>query len=140
MHVHECGTPAPLIALLMKAHIEALFYVGAVAADCAFPTELSSFAVQRHRSVGINFREKATEWWLGTAAEGGPLGRDFRHAFAASFAGHIRVVEGGSYRFSTRSDDGSWLSIDGRLVVKNSGCHGAVEVHSDVLTLDAGLS
>jgi hypothetical protein len=38
------------------------------------------------------------------------------------------VVAAGNYRFCTTSDDGSWLYIDGSLVIDNGGLHGASTV------------
>ena len=46
--------------------------------------------------------------------------------FAAEWYGKIAIKEGGDYEFSTRSDDGSRLSINGKLVVDNWGLHGMV--------------
>ena len=48
--------------------------------------------------------------------------------YAMEFSGFIRVPETGMYRFSTESDDGSKLYIDGSVVVDNDGLHGLQEV------------
>jgi PA14 domain-containing protein len=45
-------------------------------------------------------------------------------AFSARWFGYVMIDRPGSYTFGTRSDDGSWLRIDGRLVVDNGGNHG----------------
>lgn len=57
--------------------------------------------------------------------------------FAFRFTGVIMVPEDGEYTFYTRSDDGSWLYIDGKLVVDNGGIHGAQE-RSGRVELKAG--
>lgn len=47
--------------------------------------------------------------------------------FALRFSGHLAVPADGLYTFSTTSDDGSQLLIDGQVVVDNDGLHGAIE-------------
>lgn len=54
-----------------------------------------------------------------------PRLRDFN--FAMRFQGEIDIPIAGDYTFSTTSDDGSLLWIDGQLVVNNDGRHGAKE-------------
>jgi len=46
--------------------------------------------------------------------------------FSTRWRGYLAVPRAGSYRFATTSDDGSWLYVDGRLVVDNGGTHGSV--------------
>src|SRR5437867_2819499 len=46
--------------------------------------------------------------------------------FSARWRGYLAVRRSGLYRFATTSDDGSWVYVDGRLVVDNSGTHGAL--------------
>ena len=48
--------------------------------------------------------------------------------FAAVWTGKIPIYEGGEYEFSTKSDDGSRMFVDGEKVVDNWGLHGATEV------------
>ena len=50
--------------------------------------------------------------------------------FAAERYGKIPIKEAGEYSFSTASDDGSRLSINGEKVVENWGLHGKTEVIS----------
>jgi alpha-L-fucosidase len=47
--------------------------------------------------------------------------------FGFEFDGFINIPETGMYAFSTISDDGSQLFINGQLVVDNDGLHGAEE-------------
>ncbi|MBK7642939.1 MAG: c-type cytochrome [Planctomycetes bacterium] len=58
--------------------------------------------------------------------------------FALVLRGFVRVDAPGRYEFSTLSDDGSMLYVDGKLVVSNDGIHPAVEA-SGALTLEPGL-
>ncbi len=61
--------------------------------------------------------------------------RDDRFGFR--FNGFIDVPADGDYTFFTTSDDGSFLLIDGRIVVDNGGDHGMIERSGEV-TLAAG--
>ena len=58
--------------------------------------------------------------------------------YALRFKGCIEATKAGLYRFSTTSDDGSQLFINGQLVVDNDGLHGAQTVSSSLL-LEKGL-
>src|SRR5262245_22346840 len=42
-------------------------------------------------------------------------------AFSATWSGKLVVLQGGIYTFASESDDGSWVYVDGRLVVENPG-------------------
>jgi CSLREA domain-containing protein len=57
--------------------------------------------------------------------------------FAALWKGFINVPENATYVFTTRSDDGSVLFIDGNLIVDNNGFHGMQNI-SEQVTLSAG--
>lgn len=48
-------------------------------------------------------------------------------SFALQFEGFIEIDQPGEYTFSTQSDDGSKLYIDGKEVVDNDGNHGVLE-------------
>lgn len=58
--------------------------------------------------------------------------------YSIEWYGQLRIEEPGSYTFWTESDDGSWLYIDGRLVVDNGGRHGP-RVRSGTVELHAGV-
>lgn len=58
--------------------------------------------------------------------------------FAADIKSAVDVSAAGSYVFSTNSDDGSYLFIDGSLVVNNGGGHGPATVLSAPIALSAG--
>ena len=58
-------------------------------------------------------------------------------AFSARWFGYLLVSRQGSYTFATTSDDGSSLSIDGRVVVDNGGVHGA-ETRTGSIRLERG--
>ena len=47
--------------------------------------------------------------------------------FAAEWHGKIPIYEAGEYEFSTASDDGSRMSVNGEKVVENWGLHGRRE-------------
>ena len=51
----------------------------------------------------------------------GLLGR--KSPFTAVWTGWLRIDEEGRYGFSTESDDGSWLELNGRRIVSNEGVH-----------------
>ena len=61
---------------------------------------------------GINYK-----WGLG-----GPR-NDLKDYFGVVWIGRLSVSESGVYTFYLTSDDGSWLYIDGRLVIDNGGLH-----------------
>ncbi|HEV8543326.1 MAG TPA: PA14 domain-containing protein, partial [Verrucomicrobiae bacterium] len=52
--------------------------------------------------------------------------------FGFRFSGSINIPTNGNYTFFTRSDDGSMLYIDGKLVVNNSGDHSPEEKRGNV--------
>ena len=54
-------------------------------------------------------------------------GCSFSTHFAARFTGSFRAPNSGTARFWTTSDDGSFLYVNGQLVVSNGGYHGARE-------------
>lgn len=57
--------------------------------------------------------------------------------FVMRWRGSYNAPAAGSYTFSTRSDDGSMLYINGAVVVDNDGLHGA-RTESGTVTLTAG--
>ncbi len=57
---------------------------------------------------------------------------------AMEFEGYIEIDEAGTYMFTTASDDGSKLYINGKQVVDNDGDHGVVLKDGNI-ELDAGL-
>ncbi len=48
-----------------------------------------------------------------------------REPYSIRWVGKIAIPREGEYRFATRSDDGSFVWVDGQLVVDNGGSHGA---------------
>jgi hypothetical protein len=48
-------------------------------------------------------------------------------SFVLQFEGFIQIDTDGKYQFSTQSDDGSKLFVDGKQVVDNDGNHGVQE-------------
>ena len=60
-----------------------------------------------------------------------------KYPCAMRWDGHIQVQETGGYRFSTASNDGSILWVDGEKVVDNDGNHGREE-KSGMIQLEKG--
>ncbi|MBK8946097.1 MAG: alkaline phosphatase family protein [Ignavibacteriae bacterium] len=58
--------------------------------------------------------------------------------FAVSFYGYINILENGTYKFYTNSDDGSKLYIDNKEIVDNDGDHGTKE-RSGTINLEKGM-
>jgi hypothetical protein len=58
--------------------------------------------------------------------------------FSVRWFGYLDVDRPGQYVIGTRSDDGSWLSIDGRMVVDNGGFHSS-STRTTSVTLERGL-
>ncbi|MCE6990865.1 alkaline phosphatase family protein [Dyadobacter sp. CY323] len=58
-------------------------------------------------------------------------------SFAVNFEGFIRIDQPGKYLFTTQSDDGSKLFVDGKEVVDNDGNHGVKE-ETGTIELTAG--
>ncbi len=63
--------------------------------------------------------------------------RDRGDNFGFSFLGEINCPKDGKYNFTTSSDDGSLLLIDGKVVVNNDGIHG-IQARSGSVILKAG--
>ena len=59
-------------------------------------------------------------------------------AFGVRWFGYLAVDRTGEYTIGTRSDDGSWLTIDGRMVVDNGGFHPPI-TRTLTLTLERGV-
>lgn len=57
--------------------------------------------------------------------------------FGVLYEGFLKIAEKGMYTFFTRSDDGSVLFIDGKIVVNNDGRHAPIE-KSGFVQLEAG--
>ncbi len=58
--------------------------------------------------------------------------------YSVEWTGYIDIWDAAAYSFSLNSDDGSWLFIDGRIVVDNGGMHGLLSKEGQV-TLTKGL-
>ena len=64
------------------------------------------------------------------------VGRD--QYFSASFDGYLKIDTDDDYTFYLTSDDGSYLWVDGNLVVDNGGIHNATETASVPIHLAPG--
>jgi len=58
--------------------------------------------------------------------------------FSSTWIGSFATVRPGPYTFGTVSDDGSWVYVDGRLVVENGGRHEAAAAAGTII-LDRGV-
>lgn len=58
--------------------------------------------------------------------------------FSTTWRGSLVALRDGSYTFATTSDDGSWVYIDGQLVVENAGRHEA-RTATGTIQLDRGV-
>ncbi len=65
---------------------------------------------------------------------GGNSGSDF----AVKYAGYIKIPQDGFYNFYLKSDDGTKLFIDDKLIVNNDGRHAPVEING-FASLKAGF-
>lgn len=63
--------------------------------------------------------------------------RDVNNNFGFRFKGYINIPTAGSYTFSTTSNDGSLLAVDGTEVVNNDGTHSNIK-KSGTIKLSAG--
>src|SRR5689334_10903767 len=56
-------------------------------------------------------------------------------AFSARWFGYLTIRAPGDYTFAVSSEDGAWLTIDGKLTIDNGGRHSAIRktarVHMD---------
>lgn len=57
--------------------------------------------------------------------------------FSVRWRGYLVVGRAGFYTFATSSDDGSWLYVDGQLIVDNGGSHSAL-TRTGRIRLDRG--
>ena len=81
--------------------------------------------------------EKVTPVGSGVAARFSTEYRRRNNHFALEFRGSIDIPTTGTYRFFTKSDDGSLIYLNDTLLVDNDGHHGAVE-KSGVIDLESG--
>jgi hypothetical protein len=73
------------------------------------------------------------EQLVDNAEDGGPWrGLNFTEHFAAQYTGELRIQQTGVYTFYSLSKDGSLVWVDGIQVVKNDGCHEALEQSGDI--------
>jgi alpha-L-fucosidase len=81
---------------------------------------------------------KATKVKDGVAAQPSIAVKPREENFGLVFTGFVEVPETGLYRFFVDSDDGSTMSLHGKVVVDNDGPHSATE-KSGAVALEAGL-
>ena len=64
--------------------------------------------------------------------------KPYRSPFGIKWEGYLSVEKKGLYKFATKSDDGSFVYIDGNMVVDNGDLH-AMRYISSVVFLDEGF-
>lgn len=68
----------------------------------------------------------------------GSKDREFRAPLCVVWRGFLDVKQEAEYAFGTSSDDGSWIYVDGKLVLDNGGTHGSVEREGVLRVLSPG--
>ncbi len=87
---------------------------------------IDASAVHEGEYVGSFAWDGSTQQW----DNGGPLGLTDR--FVVSQVRPFVAPQAGTYAFELTTDDGSWLWVDGRLVVSNPGLHAAESVSGSI--------
>lgn len=64
--------------------------------------------------------------------DGFPGVENLKEWFSLNFHFNLKITKAGTYKFKTISDDGSILSVDGKVVVDNDGKHSARPAESTV--------
>ena len=81
--------------------------------------------------------EKTLNWYAaGDWATGHPATFP-KKEYAAKFSGNLKITRGGEYMWSTISNDGSRVTIDGNVVVDNWGQHGSRR-REHIVNMDEG--
>ena len=115
-------------------------------------TGTASYDVLDPSVNGMNYRYYEGEGWqripdfdrLTPISRGIVTGFDLaslkkrQNQWGVRFFAFLNIVAGGDYTFSLTSDDGSRLSIDGKVIVDNDGSHGPLEKNGSV-TLGPGV-
>ncbi len=63
---------------------------------------------------------------------------DISEYYSIHWSGSLLIPQTGTYQFGTRSDDGSTVTVNGQIVVDNSGVHGLQE-QVGTITLSPGI-
>lgn len=72
------------------------------------------------------------------SASYGGKDREFRAPLCVVWRGFLHVETEAEYAFGSSSDDGSWIYVDGKLVLDNGGTHGAVDREGVLRKLSPG--
>jgi len=79
--------------------------------------------------MSVNFvRESLMPW---------SKARDNINKYGRRWTGIFRIIHAGAYKFSTESDNGSWMWINNVMVVSNGGSVHHARLHSPTLTSNA---
>lgn len=116
----------------------------------ATKAELKSATSQKGQTNGVSYQYyegffssvddvvKMTAKRKGTLSEPSITEADQEDHFAFVFEGLIEVPQDGVYEFMTKSDDGSVLYIDNKMIVNNDGSHAAISATGRI-ALQKGL-
>jgi hypothetical protein len=81
--------------------------------------------------------EKSLNWYAAGDWAKGHEAAFPKSNYAAKFSGNLKITRGGEYMWSTISNDGSRVTIDGQVVVDNWGQHGSRR-REHIVNLDEG--
>jgi hypothetical protein len=107
----------PLLLGLNPGFITDFYYVGKDMSD--FPYDVVATSVPNSESIADQIPFYDDEQF-------NKLDKNAPHdRFAGTWTGMLEVEDGGTYTFTTESDDGSHVYVDGKMVVDNGGTHPA---------------
>ena len=111
----------------MQHGLVAQFFSITIGPNCSFPDhqELLKIVPVERIVKDVRFHAAGKIWQLHRTwrVGGHALDKKFTSNFAAFLTSKLKVTLPGIYRFTTQSDDASWLTVDGNHVVNNTGCH-----------------
>lgn len=110
---------------------------------------LTMFAWKYYKNWGLKGRYYSNTQWHGkpvitqkdpTPYLKGETGHDLTstESYSVKWSGWIMIEQTGTYRFATNSDDGSYLSLDNRLIIDNGGMHGLQRLSTEIF-LEQGI-
>jgi YVTN family beta-propeller protein len=86
----------------------------------------------------VNFGEPTHFRWTYTGFTVGTVAFDGVE-FSVRWTGFVDITTPGNYTFGLKSDDGSWLYIDGLMAINDGNDHGSSRMVKGVVSLGSGL-
>jgi len=108
--------------------LTAEFFYTPPASSCGFPDVSGMTPAVTRVDTGVNYASTGSNW----------AGLSQGDNFAGRWTGGIEITQGGDYTFYLNSDDGSWFTIDGAILVSNPDCHG-MRTREATINLAAGV-